>query len=130
VQFVDKAPPYVSPLAQAYIQKGDVRIVLITSTSAFDRARRSRYQCADVDAIREIAGVLAHEEWHVLHGVDEASAYDAQLTALLFAGAEQDSPLYHKVMRAKQAVTAASKRTSGAGVLASVAPGSARDHPP
>jgi hypothetical protein len=129
VQFVERAPAYVSPLAQAYIEKGDVRIVLITSTSAFDRARRSRYPCADVDAIREIAGVLAHEEWHVLHGADEASAYDAQLTALLFAGAQQDGPLYHKVMRAKQTVIAASKRTSGAGVMASAAPGSARAHP-
>jgi hypothetical protein len=130
VQFVERAPSYVSPLAQGYIQKGDVPIVLITSTSAFDRARHARSACADVEAIREIVGVLAHEEWHVLHGNDEASAYDAQLTALLFAGAEQDSPLYHKIMRAKQAVIAASKRTSGDGVLASVVPGPARAHPP
>lgn len=126
VQFVEKAPAYVSRLAQAYIQDPDARIVLVTSTSAFQMARSSRHECSDVEAIREIAGVLAHEEWHVRHGGDEGGAYDAQLTALLYVGADQNGPLYHKVMRAKQAVTS---RTSRTGVLAS-ATTSTRAHPP
>ena len=45
-------------------------------------------------------------------------AYDTQLTALLLAGADQNSALYHKVMRAKQAVVGPSRRNAKAGVLA------------
>lgn len=126
IQFVDKAPAYVSRLAQAYIQDPDARIVLVTSTSAFARARRAAFECSEVEAIREIAGVLAHEEWHVLHGADEEAAYDAQLTALLYVGADQNGALYHKIMQAKQAVT---RRSSRAGVLAS-ATSSVRVPPP
>jgi hypothetical protein len=118
VQFVDKPPSGVSSLAQGYTQDTDRRIVIVTSTSAFMRARRSNDRCGDLEALREIAGVLAHEEWHVRHGADERGAYDAQLTALLLAGGEQNDALYHKVMRAKQVVTGASKRTSPVGMLA------------
>ncbi len=110
VQFVERAPIGVSRLAQAYTTETDSHIVLITSTSAFRNARRASNRCGDVEAIREIAGVLAHEEWHVRHGPGEEAAYDAQLTALLQVGADQNGALYHKVMRAKQAVVAASKR--------------------
>jgi hypothetical protein len=126
IQFVEKPPAYVSRLAQAYIQGPDARIVLVTSTSAFVRARRSSPECAEVEAIREIAGVLAHEEWHVLHGADEEDAYNAQLTALLYVGADQNGALYHKIMQAKQVVT---RRASRAGVLASATP-SIRVPPP
>ena len=129
VQFVERAPAYVSRLAQAYIEDGRNHIVLITSTSAFKAARTSSTLCSDVDSIREIAGVLAHEEWHVHHGADEDGAYEAQLTALAFVGVDQDSPLYHKVKKAKLAVAEASKRTSRTGVLAS-ATSSSRAHPP
>jgi hypothetical protein len=118
VQFVQEAPVGVSPLAEGYVPYGEARIVLVTSTAAFARAGRSSYHCGDVEAIREIAGVLVHEEWHLRHGPDEQSAYDAQLTALLYVGANQDSPIYHKVMRAKLAVTGRSKRTAGARLLA------------
>jgi hypothetical protein len=104
VQFVDHVPVGISPLAEGYVLAADGRIVLVTSTSAFLRARRARDRCGAVDALREIAGVLAHEEWHLQHGPDEPGAYDAQLTALLYVGADQDGALYHGVMRAKQAV--------------------------
>jgi hypothetical protein len=115
VHFIDRPPAGVSPLAQAYIREADSHIVLITSTSAFKQAQRAFHQCGDIEAIREIAGVIAHEEWHLQHGSDEASAYDAQLTTLLAVGANQSSPLYHKVMRAKLAVTT---RDSRSGTLA------------
>jgi hypothetical protein len=77
VEFVDHAPFGVSASAQAYVHGPDARITLITSTEAFTNARRTLYPCTDVAAIREIAGVLAHEEWHVRHGPDEESAYNA-----------------------------------------------------
>lgn len=114
VEFVDRAPPGVSASAQAYVTFPDAHIVLITSTSAFVSARRSRDRCNNVTAIREIAGVLAHEEWHVRHGPDEEDAYNAQLTALLAVGATQDSALYHKVLNAKQTVMAEARRRAAA----------------
>jgi hypothetical protein len=100
------------------VPDAETRIVLVTSTSAFMKARRAIDPCGDVEALREIAGVLAHEEWHVRHGPDERGAYDAQLIALLYVGADPNSPLFHKVTRAKQAVSAASKRAAEARALA------------
>jgi len=118
VEFVDHAPLGVSASAQAYVHAPDARIAVITSTEAFTNARRTQHPCTDVTAIREIAGVLAHEEWHLRHGPDEESAYDAQLTTLLAIGARQDSALYHKVLRAKLTVIAASRRHARAPMLA------------
>ena len=110
VEFVEHAPAGVSASAEGYAFYAEARIVLVTSTSAFTEARRAIDRCGNVVALREIAGVLAHEEWHVLHGPDEQGAYDAQLTALLYVDAGQNSPLFHKVMRAKQAVSDLTRR--------------------
>jgi len=118
VEFVDHAPFGVSASAQAYVPAPDARIVVLISTEAFTNARRTQHPCTAVDAIREIASVLAHEEWHVRHGPDEESAYDAQLTTLLAVGARQDSALYHAVLKAKLAVVAASRRHVRVAVLA------------
>jgi hypothetical protein len=115
VQFVDKAPIGVSPQAAGYVLAGEARIVLITSTDAFTRARQSSGRCNNLDALREVAGVLAHEEWHLSHGPDEEGAYDAQLIALLVAGAHEDGPLFHKIKQAKLAVVAASNRRTDMG---------------
>ena len=119
-ELVETAPAGVSPLVAAYISRetANPHIVLITSTWAFMNARRSQSQCSDVDAIREIAGVLAHEEWHILHGNSEEGAYDAQLSALLLVGAPLDGALFHKVKRSKDAVLAAARRASQATVVA------------
>jgi hypothetical protein len=46
----------------------------------------------------------------VRHGPDEQGAYDAQLIALLYVDAGQNSPLFHKIMRAKLAVSDRAKR--------------------
>ena len=118
VEFVETPPVGVSKHVQAYTRLAEPRIVIVTSTSAFADARRAEDRCGNIEAIREIAGVLAHEERHVRHGPDEVTAYDAQLTALLFVGADQDGPLYHKVMRAKQTVLSSIARAGKAGVVA------------
>ena len=112
VQFIENPPPGVSRLAEGYTLYAESRIVLVTSASAFKRAQLARDRCSDLEALREVAGVLAHEEWHVRHGQDESDAYDAQLIALLLVGARQDGPLFHKVMRAKLAVTRPPKRVA------------------
>ena len=110
-QFIDKPPLGMSRLAVGYTihQGADTHIVLVTSIAAFRDARDGTTPCSDAEAIREIAGVLAHEEWHVRHGVDEAGAYDAQLRALLLAGAPLDGGLYPKVEKSKAAVLAAAR---------------------
>ena len=116
VRFIDHPPRGVSQLAQGYVDPGTHEVVLVTSTEAFRHARETG--CHDPDPIREIASVLAHEEWHVLHGPDEAGAYDAQLVAVLTAGGAMDSPLFHRVKQAKLAVLSAAKRTAPAGLIA------------
>jgi hypothetical protein len=62
---------------------------------------------------------LAHEEWHVRHGADEAGAYDTQLMALLSVGVDFGSGLYYKVRKSKEAVLAAVQRASKATVTLS-----------
>ena len=118
-QFVETAPVSVARTAAAYVSRdGGPHIVLITSTAAFVSAREARTPCSDLDAIREIAGVLAHEEWHIRHGADEEGAYDAQLAALVLLGVSQDSALYRGVKRSRDAALAAARRASRAPVLA------------
>ena len=108
VQFIEKVPVGVSPSAEAYVLAEEKRVVLITSTWAFRVAEHAQNQCGQIDAIRQIAGVLAHEEWHVRHGPDEEGAYDAQLTALTSVGA--GPMLFSSVMRAKRRVADESRR--------------------
>ena len=116
VQFVEKAPVGVSPSAEAYVLTEEKRVVLITSTWAFRAAREAQNQCGRVQALHQIAGVLAHEEWHVRHGLDEEGAYDAQLTALTSVGA--GPALFNSVMRAKLRAVSESKRRAQASMIA------------
>jgi hypothetical protein len=116
VQFVAQPPPGVSRFAQGYVRPDTGEIVLITSTEAFTQARRDR--CEDLDAIREVASVLVHEEWHVRHGPDEAGAYDAQLMALFTMGANPDGRLFRKIQQAKLAVLATATHARSADVMA------------
>jgi len=118
VEFVEKAPPGISASAEAYSLMEEKRIVLVTSSWAFRAARLAEYQCGRIEALRQIAGVLAHEEWHVRHGLDEEGAYDAQLTALRSAGAS--ALLVGSVMRAKLRAVADSKRRAAAKMMAAI----------
>ena len=116
VQFIEKVPVGVSPSAEAYVLAEEKRVVLITSAWAFRVAEQALNRCGQIDAIRQIAGVLAHEEWHVRHGLDEEGAYDAQLTALTSVGA--GPMLFNSVMRAKRRVADESRRRVAVGVTA------------
>jgi hypothetical protein len=120
VQFVDKAPVGVSASAEAYVLTEEKRIVVLTSSWAFRAARQAHYRCGRTEALQHIAGVLAHEEWHVRHGVDEEGAYDAQLTALTSVGA--GAVLFNSVMRAKLRAVSDPKRHAQEGVVARQAP--------
>jgi hypothetical protein len=102
IEFVDARPAYVSPNADAYVPLGGTRIYLVTTSPAFIRARNAIYKCGELNAIRKIASVLVHEEWHVRHGSNEAGAYAAQLSTLVALDAGPGNPLYSEVTRSMQ----------------------------
>jgi hypothetical protein len=102
IEFVAARPAYVSANADAYVPLDHARIYLITTSPAFTRARRAAYKCGEVNALRKIASVLVHEEWHVRHGSDEAGAYAAQLSTLISLDAGPGNPLYYEVTRSMQ----------------------------
>jgi hypothetical protein len=99
VAFVDVRPSFVSASANAYVVDGREPIYLVTTTRAFIDARRAINQCGDLQDLRKIASILIHEEWHLRHGPDEASAYQVQLTTLASLGAGPGTPLFAEVYR-------------------------------
>jgi hypothetical protein len=112
IELVEMRPRYVSANADAYVPLGHARIYLITTSPAFTRARRAIYRCGELNAIRKIASVLVHEEWHVRHGSDEVGAYTAQLSTLVFLNAGPGNPIYYEVTRSLQAVIRRSRETA------------------
>ena len=112
IEFVASRPAHVSPNADAFVPLGDTRIYLITTSPAFTRARRSVYKCGELNALRKIASVLVHEEWHVRHGSNEAGAYAAQLSTLIYLDAGPGNPLYSEVTRSMQATLRRSRETA------------------
>jgi hypothetical protein len=109
IEFVDAPPAYVSPLANAFVRVGEARIYLVTSSDAFRRAQRANYRCGDLEAVRMLASVIVHEEWHVKHGRDEVEAYHAQLMTLRLLGADSGNPAYTAVSRSARAALARRK---------------------
>jgi hypothetical protein len=103
IEFVAARPTHISANADAYVLLGEARIYLITTSPAFTRARGAIHKCGDVNAVRKIASVLVHEEWHVRHGSDEAGAYAAQLTTLVALHAGPGNPVYYEVTKSMQA---------------------------
>jgi hypothetical protein len=101
---INARPSDVSNQAHAFVRIGEWRVYLVTSTVQFVRARRAASACGSLEDIRWIASVLAHEEWHLTHHVDERGAYEAQLTALAYMGAGPGNPLYSQVWRSMGAV--------------------------
>jgi hypothetical protein len=67
---------------------------------------------------------VSHEEWQVLHGPDEAGAYDPQWITLLTAGAHEDDSLFHKVKVARLVVLASGLTQTGVWARSSPAPDS------
>jgi len=107
IVLLDVRPPEVSSQAEAFVRSGDETIYLITVSSTFQSARRSTNKCANYDALRKLASVLVHEEWHIRHGRDERGAYAAQLTTLRALSTGPGNPVYAEVIRSMRAALAA-----------------------
>jgi hypothetical protein len=121
IELIEIAPPGVSVGAEAYIQRGTDTIVLITSSSVFQTALNSRsQQCSETVAIRKLASILAHEEWHVRHGPDEKAAYEQQLITLIRLGLQPGSGAFREVQMSMIRVLEARKRNKPERVLASL----------
>jgi len=120
IELVDVAPPEVSVGAEAFVQRGTIH--LITSSSVFETALRARDGCTLSLAIRKLASILAHEEWHVRRGPDEKAAYEMQLMTLVRLGVEPGSSVYREVQLSMQRVIEARKRTRPVRVLAGIPP--------
>jgi hypothetical protein len=105
IQLVDQRPADVSARAEGFVRDGDPRIQLLTSTAVFVEARRATSKCGQLQALRRIASVIAHEEWHVRHPGDEVGAYRAQLMALAAMGAGVGNVLHADVLRSMRSAT-------------------------
>ena len=108
ITLLEVRPIDVSPKADAFVR--DATIHLITSTQTFRTARLDPQECGGLHAIRKIASIIVHEEWHVRHSADERGAYHAQLTALSALGSGPDTSEYYAVVRSMNAVLAAKQR--------------------
>ena len=110
IELIDIAPPGVSVGAEAFIQRDTGTIYLITSSSVFRTALTAHTHCTESMAMRKLASILAHEEWHVRHGPDERAAYENQLTTLLRLGLHPGSAVYREVQVSMLRVIEARKR--------------------
>lgn len=104
IELVDVAPMEASAQVEAYVRPDDATIYLVTSSPVFRAALASNAECGDWGALKKLASIIAHEEWHVRHGSDERGAYHAQLTTLIRIGVAPDNALYTSVVRSMQAV--------------------------
>lgn len=100
IRFLDHPPAGVSGNAEAFAVHDPDTIYFITSSSTFREAGEHR-RCEPLDAIRKIASIIVHEEWHLRHEHDERGAYQAQLTALAMLGAP--SPMISTVRKSMAA---------------------------
>jgi hypothetical protein len=104
IVLVDEVPIEASSQVEGFVRPFDGTIYLVTTSPVFRLALSSRYDCDTSNAMRKLASVIAHEEWHIRHGSEERGAYEAQLTTLLRIGVPPDSTLYTSVVRSMLAV--------------------------
>jgi hypothetical protein len=110
IELIDVAPPYVSKGAEAFVRRDNLTIYLITSSSVFQTALKSRVGCSASTEMQKLASILAHEAWHVRHGPDEKSAYEHQLITLIQLGVQPGSGTYHSVQVSMLRILEARKR--------------------
>jgi hypothetical protein len=90
IAFVTTPPAHASPTAEAFVAGEPLTIYFVTSSPSFRDAAQPGWTAAHRAGCQRLAGILAHEEWHVRFGPDERGAYVAQLTALQAVGAAHD----------------------------------------
>jgi hypothetical protein len=120
IELIDTVPQDVSVNAEAFVRRDTRTIYVITSSVMFRAAAATRRdECSYADAMRKLASVLAHEEWHVKHGPDEKAAYEYQLITLIKLGIPPGTGMYRDVQRSMLTVLKARKRDRPERMLAS-----------
>lgn len=119
IEILDERPPYVSVGTEAFVRHSTNTIYLIASAPVMrDAAGHHKGDCGDLFAVKKLASILIHEEWHLKHGADEERAYERQLTALTELGAGPGTRVYRDVRLAMRHVLEARKRGDSDIVLA------------
>ena len=106
IELIASAPPEATLHVEAFVRPQTNTIYLLTSSDVFRTAQRSRQRCGAREAVKKLASIIVHEEWHVRHGADEEGAYAAQLTELSRLGVSPGSALHYSVTRSMMAVRA------------------------
>ena len=82
IELVAVKPPDASATAEAWVRFNSdgsaVPIIYVAiDSNVYRDAATMNYQ-----ALVKLAGILAHERWHMRHGRDEVGAYNAELLAM------------------------------------------------
>jgi hypothetical protein len=118
IEILDTAPPYVSVGTEAFVRQSTGTIYVIGSSVVVRDASGSRGRCGDPQAVKKLASILVHEEWHLKHRGDERGAYYRQLIALQELGIKPGSAVYRDVQLSMQRVLELRKHTRPDFVLA------------
>jgi len=118
IEILDTAPPYVSVGTEAFVRQSTGTIYVIGSSVVVRDASGSRGRCGDSQAVKKLASILVHEEWHIKHPGDERGAYYRQLIALQELGIKPGSAVYRDVQLSMQRVMELRKHTRPDFVLA------------
>jgi len=118
IQVIETAPLYTSVGTEAFVDRAGQTIVVIGSSDVVRDAADSRGRCGEQYAVKKLASILVHEEWHILHGPDEEKAYQRQLRTLMQLGVPPDHKVYRNVQRSMIAAVNARKRERPVTVMA------------
>ena len=89
IVMVDRKTPDATATVEAWVRFADdgaaMPVIYVrTDTDIYREAARTDYQ-----ALVRLAGILAHERWHIRHGRDEVGAYTVQLSIMEYLHANQ-----------------------------------------
>ena len=119
IQLLDTAPPYVSVGTEAFVLHNTGTIYVIASSVVVREATGERVgDCGYPPAVKKLASILVHEEWHLKHPGDERGAYQRQLIALMELGVQPGTGVYRDVQRSMARVLELRKRNAPVFVLA------------
>jgi hypothetical protein len=108
IEIVGTKPPDATATVEAWVRfnaDGSAMPIIYvrTDTDVYRAAAQEDYQ-----ALVRLAGILAHERWHVRHGRDEIGAYTAQLATMEYLGAHS---MYLAVVRRALRMVEQAKRS-------------------
>jgi hypothetical protein len=82
IELATSRPPDGSSTAAAWVRIPDDGCAVPIIYVATDHYVYRDAANGDYQALVELAGILAHERWHLRHGRDEVGAYTAQLSVM------------------------------------------------